>query len=302
MIRTATVPFQRSLTNSIQVAQGRLDVTQKQLATGKKANDLAELGGQAQRILSARTLLAAQEAQGTNATRLGTTLSLYDANISNIDASVTELRRQLLTIVGTGDTAGLQGAIDGAFGQVNAALNAGDGSGPLFAGSQEDAKPFKPNSVAETVGMTAADAFGNDDIRASARVADGLDVTYGVTASELGSGLLTVFQTLGALGPIGAKLTTAQKDALTTALGQIDDALPGIRQVNGENGRRQAQAETLATRADDRATLLKGVISEVEDADYGEIATNLQQQQAQLRASYSVFSQLSNLSLVDYIR
>jgi len=302
MIRVATIPLQRTLSSGIQQAQQRLADTQLQLNSGKKANDLAGLGIDAGRTLSARSLRSAQDAQSSSAKRLGTTLSLYDANISNIDESAAGLRQKLMTVIGTDQTAGLQGAIEGAFDQFRAALNATDGSGPLFAGAQTDATPFKPQTLSETIGLTPATAFGNDDVRASARIGDGVDMTYGVGARELGSGILSAFQTLAGAGAIGDTLTPGQIDALKTALGQIDSALPQVRAINAENGRKQTEAETLATRGEERSDLLTSLISDAEDADYGEIAMQLTQQQTVLKASYSVFTQLSDLSLTQYLR
>ncbi len=302
MIRVATIPLQRTLSAGIQQAQQRLADTQLQLNSGKKANDLAGLGIDAGRTLSARSLRSAQDAQSSAAKRLGTTLSLYDANISSIDDAGSDLRQKIMTVIGTGQTAGLQGAIEGAFDQFRAAMNATDGSGPLFAGAQTDATPFKPQTLAATIGETPATAFGNDDVRASARIGDGVDLTYGVGARELGSGMLSAFQTLAGAGTIGDTLTPGQLDALKTALGQIDGALPQVRAINAENGRKQVQAETLAIRGEERSDLLTNLISDAEDADYGEIAMQLTQQQTVLKASYSVFTQLSDLSLTQYLR
>ncbi|KQO05261.1 flagellin [Sphingomonas sp. Leaf242] len=302
MIRVATLPFQNTLSQAIQRAQSKLAATQTQLNTGKKASTLAGLGTDAARTLSARTVLARQESQSASATRLGTTLSLYDANITSIDTGATDLRQSILTAIGTGSGAGLQASIDSAFGQFRTALNATDGSGPLFGGSQTGDVPFKPATLADTIGATPATAFANDLVRASARVAEGTDLTYGVVASDLGSTMLAAFRTLAEAGTIGDKMTAAQKDALGTAVNQIATALTGVRAVNAENGRKQSQVETLATRGEERATLLKDSISRVEDADFGQISTDLAQQQSVLKASYSVFGQLTSMSLVDYLK
>ncbi len=302
MIRVATVPFQNTLSQAIQRAQGKLAATQTQLNTGKKASTLAGLGTDAARTLSARTVLARQEAQSKSATRLGTTLSLYDANITSIDSGATDLRQTILTAIGTKSGAGLQASIDSAFGQFRTALNATDGSGLLFGGSQTGDAPFKPATLAETIGATPATAFANDQVRASARVGEATDVTYGIVASDIGSTMLAAFRTLAEAGTIGETMTAAQQDALGTAVNQIATALTSVRAVNAENGRNQSQVETLATRGEERAILLKDSISRVEDADFGQISIDIAQQQSVLKASYSVFGQLSGMSLVDYLR
>ncbi len=302
MARVATIPLQRTMAQAIQRSQEKLAITQQRLSTGKRAADFADLGAETVRNLSAHTMLAKQDAQATVAKRVGTTLELYDAHLSTIESSSAELRTQILNAVGTGRAAGLQEAIDAAFHQYRTSLNAAEGGVPLFAGTQTDTLPFKPSKLADLAGLDAADAFANDQIRATARVAEGVDIAYGVTATDAGSGLYDVFRTLAEIGTIGAEPTAAQIEALSTAVGQLDTGMAGLRSVNAENGRRQAQVESLATRGEQRALVLRNVIESNEDADLGQVAVDLAQQKATLEASYSIFSQLAGFSLVDFLR
>lgn len=302
MSRVATIPLQRTMSNAIQQSQQALATTQKQLATAKKASDYAALGTEAVRNLSAHSLLAKQDAYGSAADRVSATLSFNDTHLGAIDTSAMALKQDLLTAIGTGKGGGLNDAITAAFNQFRAALNAAEGGVSLFGGSQTDGPAFLPNTLAETVGTPASAAFANDGVKASVRLSDGVDVQYGVTASDAGSGLYAAFQTLAGAGTIGDPPTAAQIESLTQAASQIDTGLTSLRAVNAENGRKQAQAETLGTRAVDRATLLRGIISGNEDADLGQVAIDLAQQKTILQASYSVFSQLSGLSLVSYLR
>lgn len=301
MNRVATIPLQRTMSDAIQRTQQKLAVTQTQLSTGKKAQDYAALGTETVRNLSAHSLVATQEAHAKVANRLGTTLAIYDANIGSIDTVAATLRIDMMTAIGTGKAAGLQQAIEAAFDQFRSALNASEGGLPLFGGAQTE-QPFTPRTLADTVGLDPAQAFANDDVRASARVGDNLDVQFGITASELGTDMLAAFRTLAEAGDFGETPTAAQLETLRIALGQVDTALSGVRAVNAGNGRRQAQVETLGLRADERTLILQDIISRNEDADLGQVAIDLAQQKAMLQASYSVFSQLSELSLVNFLR
>ncbi|MEG3144379.1 flagellin [Sphingomonas sp. RT2P30] len=301
MSRVATIPLQRTMSAAIQHAQQSLAKTQQQLSTGKKAADFAALGTEAVRNLSTHSLLAQQDAYVGVAGRIGTTLTLNDANMSAIDTAASALKQSLLTAVGTGRAPGLSDAISAAFDQFRASLNASDGGVSLFGGSQTDGPAFLPNNIAGTLGVPPAAAFANDGVKASARLADGLDVQYGVTASDIGSGLYSAFQTLAAAGAIGETPTQAQLDALSQAAGQIETGLAGLRTVNAENGRKQAQVEALGSSAGDRSLLMQGIITNNEDADLGQVAIDLAQQKMTLQASYSVFSQLSGLSLASYL-
>lgn len=300
-MRVATIPLQQTTAISIQRAQEKLSVTQAQLSTGKKAPDLAALGSEAVRTLSAHTLLAKQEAHAQTATRLGTTLSLYETSITAIENGSMELGNRLSLAVGTGEAAGLGEAISAAFDQFRSMLNTSEGGLPLFGGGIST-DPYTPSKIEDLVGVAASAQFQDGEAIARARVGDGLDLNYGITASELGLEMTKVYRSLVEAGPFGEMLTDAQKTALTDIKGQLDDAVSGIRRLNAENGRRLAQTETLVDRANERALVLKDVISRNEDADLAQVAMDLAMHKTTLEASYSVFTQLNELSLLNYMR
>lgn len=302
MSRVATIPLQRTMSAAIQHSQELLAKTQAQLSTGKKATDFAALGTEAVRNLSTHSLLARQDAYAAVSSRIGTTLALNDANMNAIDTTAMTLKQDLLAAIGTSTGAGLNDAIKAAFDQFRAALNASDGNASLFGGSRTDGPAFLPDTLAATLGMPASVAFANDDIKASARLSDNVDVQFGVTASDIGSGLYTAFQTIAAAGPIGNPPTATQLASLAQAAGEIDGGLSSLRAVNAENGRKQAQTETLGDRASARSVLMHSIIVDNEDADLGQVAIDLAQQKTMLQASYSVFAQISGLSLANYLR
>lgn len=279
MTRVATIPLQRTLSGAIQRSQQNLGASQLQLTSGKKAHDYAGLGIDAVRTLSARSMLSQQQSYQSVASRVGTTLSLYDANITQIDNSLLNLRKELLTALGTGDSPGMQDLIEGSFTDVRGALNATEAGIPIFAGSQTNDLPMVPKTLADLAAMAPADVFINDHVRSSGRVGDGVDVEYGIVASDVGEKLIPAFQTLAAAGPFGDRLTDAQKDAIRQALGELDVGLTDVRAANAENGRKQNQVEMMESRAKDREILLTDVIGSVEDADLGQVALDISQRQ-----------------------
>lgn len=302
MARVATIPLQRTMSDAISRAQEKLAISQTQLNTTKKAPDFASLGTETVRNLSAHSLLARQDAQSTVSKRVSTTMSLYQSQIEGVQDSIEDLKQQIMTTIGTGDSSGLQEAIEAAFGQFRVALNSSEGGVPLFGGSQTDGVPFTPTTLADAATVTADDAFKDDDVLASARVADGVDVTYGISASTLGKNLYEAFRTLAQAGAIGADPTPDQMDALKLVVDQFDTGLGDVRAVNAENGRKQNQVDSLTERGDARSLLLSGVIESNEDADLGQVAIDISQQTAVLQASYSVFAQLAGLSLATYLK
>lgn len=301
MNRVATIPLQRTMADAIQRAQRDLAVTQTSLSTGKKAQNYASLGTQAVRTISAHSLLSRQEAQAVVSKHVSTTLAIYDAHVTRVDTVMSDLRTQLVTAIGTDDADGLQEMIRGAFDEFRSNLNAVEGGVALFAGSRNEVLPFAPETLEDTLLTAPADAFRNDDVRPAAYLTEGREVTYGITASDVGEGLYEAFRTLAGAGAIGVRLTPAQKDTLRVAVAQIDEGLAPLRSVNAENGRRQNRIETLGERAEQRSLLLKDIIASNEDADLGQVAVDLAQQRATLEASYSVFAQIAGLNLTKFL-
>jgi flagellar hook-associated protein 3 FlgL len=303
MTTISSSSVQATLVDAMDRIQRGIAASSAQIASGEVAPTLSGLGAAAVPMLSAHSVVARQQAYAATSTALGTTLALYDTHISSIDSLATNLQHALTGASGAGTTAGLQTTIEDAFTSFRDALNAqGGGGGALFGGSQTDGTPFVPQTLQASVGLSAEQAFGNDDVLASARVADHRDMTYGITARQLGGQLLTAFQTLASAGTIGATPSKDQEAAMTKAVDQISTALTGIRAFNAANGQRQAQVETLQRQANDSVTMMQSVISETQDADLSKVATTLANQQTQLQISYSAFSRIAGLSLVNFLK
>lgn len=301
MTRVATIPLQTTIASAIQRAQADLADTQQRIATGKKAQDYSDLGTKGPRVLSARSMIAKADAYAAVGNQVTTTLSIYDAAMGTIDASAEDLRQTMLQAIGTGQTAGLQAAIDGAFQTFRASLNTSERGVSLFGGAQTLDAPFQSGALSTLVGTTPANVFANDQVRATTEVAEGQPFQYGVLASDVGTDIYLAFRTLAEAGPIGATPTAAQAAKINQALGYMDSGLAQLRTVNADNGRKLAEVETQTLRAEDRSLVWQDIVSRNEDADLAQVAIDLTRQQMVLEASYSVFARLSRLSLNDYL-
>lgn len=303
MTRVATMTFNNVISSAMRRSQERLAESQMQLNTEKKVQSYGELGGDASRVLSASSMLAQQDAQNAVAKRVNTTLGFYDTSLNAIDDSLSDLKTTLLKVIGTGDSADLGKAVENAFVDFRNALNQNEAGVPIFAGAQTDTSPFAPKTLADVAALAdPSDAFANDDVRSSARLSDNVDVEYGIGASDIGTGLVQAFQTLAGLGDFGDKLTDAQTAGLQTAIAQIEEGLKGVRSVNAKNGDLMNHVDALSDRSAERSKLLTQVVGDAVDADLGQVAMDIDARTTILNASYSVFGQLQNLSLVNFLR
>lgn len=302
MLRIATLPFQQTLADGIQRAQAKLVTSQEQLTSGKKATSYSGLGGSTLNVLSAHSMLSRNEAYAAAGKRLETTLSFYETNLTALDNEMSGLRQNLLNAAGLEDGSGLDAAIEGAFAQFRTVLNTSVSGEYIFAGSQSQNAPFHVDTLADAATTTDVDAFSSDTVRHSVRLSDEQVIGYGIDAATIGADFLEAFRTLQAAGPFSGKLTAAQKTALADAAGQLDAGLGTVRAKNAQNGREFARLDSLMGQNAQRGLMLEGVIAKNEDADLATVAMNISQQKAVLEASYSVFAQISGLSLSQYLR
>lgn len=302
MLRVTTLPFQQTMADGIQRAQAKLTASQEQLNSGKRASSFSGLGGATLNVLSAHSMLSRNEAYSAVGKRLETTLSFYETNLTSLDGEMSGLRQNLQNAIGMTDGSGLDAAIEGAFAQFKTMLNTSVSGEYLFAGSQSHSAPFTLGTLADVAITSNADAFASDSVRQSARLSDEQSFSYGVDAASIGSDFLDAFRTLQAAGPFNGKLTTTQKDALNAALQQLDTGLGAVRARNAENGRDFARLDSIMGQTEQRNVMLQNVIAKNEDANLAEVAMNIAQQKTVLEASYSVFSQISGLSLAQYLR
>lgn len=302
MLRVATLPFQQTLADGIQRTQAKLVSAQEQWTTGKKATSYSGLGGSTLNVLSAHSMLSRNEAYAAAGKRLETTLSFYETNLTSLDNEMSGLRQNLLNAAGLEDGSGLDAAIEGAFAQFRTVLNTSVSGEYIFAGSQSQNAPFNVDTLADVATTPNADAFSSDTVRQSVRLSDEQSIGYGIDAAAIGSDFLEAFRTLEAAGPFNGKLTASQKTAISDAVAQLDSGLGTARAKNAQNGREFTRLDSLMGQNEQRGLMLQGIIAKNEEADLAAVAMNISQQKAVLEASYSVFAQISGLSLAQYLR
>lgn len=169
------------------------------------------------------------------------------------------------------------------------AMNARVGSDYLFAGTATGGRPFADD------GTPAADLSG----RILRRVGDGLDLQVNVSGATLAG---PDGELLASLDAMAAALRASDADALTDAATRVEaqrDRLVGLGASAGAVGERLTTAEA---RLADAEVLLAARRSDIEDADFAQLALDFQQQQLTLEAALRATASLTQHTLLDYLR
>lgn len=118
-------------------------------------------------------------------------------------------------------------------------------------------------------------------------------------------GILTTFEKfLFALEsyPPGTAFDDAYDDAIEQTLGNLDNAVDKISQVQARIGARLNTSQSVTDQHADSKLDMQDVRSQIQDVDWAEAVSRLQMQSLTLQAAQQSFAQTSQLSLFDFIR
>lgn len=307
MTRVSSFGQNQALIQGILRNQEQLFTAQKQVNTGKVSDEYRGIADQATTLVATKTLFSRTDAYQTIAEEVGRATDVYDVQLSLVLEGTRDLRQQLLTFIGNNDATGFDLLLGENYGLMVDALNTKVGNRYIFGGAAASSKPVLADDLDSLQALPAlADAFDNDDLKASARVSDSVTIEYGLLANEIGTGAIQVFRDLadfadGPGGPLDGEMDPAQVAFLTSQIAVLDAAIQGIQKEQMLNGLHAAKLEDLSTQHEDQKIFLETFISDIEDVDITKAVTTLNNTQTALEASYRVVAQTVRLSIIDFI-
>lgn len=311
MVRVSSFGQQTLLIRSIMDNQQKVFEGQRQISTGKKTDEFRGLAGETSTVLGSRSFKSRIETyQQTIATIRGK-LDANDVQIEGMLGAMEQLRETMLTTVATGQAEGFSEMLNQTFQFVNNSLNTNFDGTYMFSGAKTGTQPVTVNSLSEldavvSGGGAIADVFENGDVAFEARIADGVDLGFGILASELGEDIFKEMLDLyqfdqGASGPFQGELTATQFSFLQGKLQSLETAIDDLRQIHVTNGLAFERLEVVDEQHTDTSVFLEKFIADIEDVDIAEAVTKLNNDQIALEASYQSISSLSQLTLLRFL-
>jgi len=308
--RISTTAQTAFLLSQIQNAGNALDKVQEQIASGKNATTYAGFGDQAQ-VLTATIAANARNDAYTSATKLAVTQTdLQDTQLTSLSSLVTSLKKAVSDAVANNDGTTLMSQAQSIFDQASAILNSKDANGDyIYSGGKTDVPPITVGSLSGLTPLASvAGAFANGNLQKSVQVADGVTVSYGLTASDVATGLMQALKDIadfdaGAGGNFNTatSLTAAQNTFLTNAIGQVTNVYTDLNATTAANGYVSNRLTDAQGQQSSMNTLYKGFVSDIQDTNMAQAATQLSLNQTQLQAALQVTAGLHQLSLLNYL-
>ena len=308
--RVSTAQQSAAMLGQINNASAALTKATDQIASGNVANTYAGFGNQAQ-VLQATISAHARNASYAAATTLASTQTdIQDTQLTSISKLVTQLQTAVSNSVANNDPTTLMTQAQSIFDQATSILNSQDANGDyIYGGGNSTTPPVSVNSLAQLMALpSAASAFANGNTLKSVQVGDGQSVTYGLTASSIGQNLMQTLQDIsnfdaGASGNFtnSTGLTQAQSNFLSSAMTSIGTVATTLNNVTAANGGIYNQLQAASGQQTTMGNLYSGFISNIQDTNMAEAATQLQLNQTALQAALQVTATLNKLSLLNYL-
>jgi flagellar hook-associated protein 3 FlgL len=280
---------------------------QRQIASGAAHTDLQGFGGGAARLLTAQGLKAAADAHGSVLNQLQARFGVQGAALGRVSDAAGLLAQTIREAISANDGRGIAVELEMSFSSTISALNETWNGQPLFAGERQNGAPIKIQTLAQ---LQAAD--GPEDIFDEAQrhqtidFGTGAPVVLAKKASELSQGLFDTLQQLHNLldangGSLGQPITTAQTQQLQAIAAQLDAEAAKFVTEEGRSGQLSARFDAEQVRLQARSNLLTKEIGDQADADVAMATVKLSTLMTQYQATAKTFSELSQLSLLDYL-
>lgn len=301
-MRIATTQiFQRGI-DSMLDQQARVFKTQLQLSANKRFLSPADDPTAAAQVLGLNESIAINKQYSTNAKAAQTRLEIEE---TSLDGAVNALQRaRELAVQGLNGTQsaesrrGIAQEIRQLMDQVLSLANTRDPSGEyIFAGADSLTQPFTHDGSG---GFTYAGDQGQRQLQIgpSRQIAvgdSGLDVFMKIDDAA-GTGYQDVFTTLYSLAT-EFEADTANPDRLT----ELDNAINNVLEVRARIGARLNAVDREEQVNLAYSVQLQSALSDVQDLDLAQAATDLNRQTVVLQAAQQAFIRVQGLSLFNYL-
>jgi flagellar hook-associated protein 3 FlgL len=308
--RVATAQQTAYFLSQINQASAALDKTNQQIASGKVATTYAGFGDQTQ-VLTATIAAKARNDSYSDATSMATTQAdLQNTQLTSLSDLSTQLKQAVEDSVANNDPSTLMSQVQNIFSQATGILNSKDANGDyIYSGGKTNTAPVTVTSLADLVALpSVSGAFANGNDKKAVQVADGQTVNYGMTASDIATGLMQSLKDIatfdaGSTGNFSgsANLTQAQNTFLSGEIPTLSTVGVNLNNVTAQNGFAYNQLQNATTQQGALSTLYSGFVSNLQDTNIADAATQLSLNQTALQAALQVTSHLNQLTLLNYL-
>ena len=298
--------FDRSV-NQMVSGQSQLAKTQTRLSSGKEVVNPSDAPDEATAIQRLKSVLKKQDSFSSNIEGAKNRLIAEETALKGVNDVLTRIKE--LSIQAANGTLGPRDKelvaieVEGLTQDLLSLANTQDvNDNYVFSGSRVQVQPFQKNSFGDVT-------YFGDETRNEVQVSEqryirfnrtGTDV-FGRVLRETDSGDTVGKGFFEALSDLASGIRESNTSAINQGIDDLDQASFNIAVATAQVGSEMASVETQREVNEETVLQLRTILSNIEDLDYSEAVTQMQKDMLALQATQSSFSQISNLTLFNYI-
>jgi flagellar hook-associated protein 3 FlgL len=303
--RVATSAQQELMMTNIRALQSRVADTMIQASSGKVSQQYSGVAPDAKRLVGLEATDASLTQYVASNTLIDQRLQSMETNTSQLMDIASQLKSLLVqaTSSGNAQNMGLDSTAQTLLDQVGSLLNVKLDGRYLFAGSATNAAPVDLTALAappSTYPSTADTSYYlGDSVTLSTKAGPNLDINYGVKADEPGFEEL-----IRSLKLVSTAVLSPNPDMtrLNEALDVVNQAIQNIPNITAKIGAARAGLTTANAAHNEAQQYVEQNITGIANVDVTDAITRLSADQTNLQASYATIAQLSNVSLLNYLK
>ncbi len=302
--RVSTAGNYSAILANLMSAEDRLVNAENRASSQKNGADLKAYANKAEQLTAMTSISKRLQTYQEQNAQIGSKLTTQDQALNSVADSAGSVAQAIREALAADNADTLMQQTQGQFQTAVSGLNAQFDGKYLFAGGQINVQPVTATQLSSlTAGPPISSFFQNDNYQVQAKLDDSTTVTTGQLASNLGTNMLTSFQSLqafhtGGSGPLNGPLTPAQRTFLQGELANWDAIRASVTTAAAQNGMVQKQVDQSATNLVASHDTLTVMIGNITDADLAKAATDLSNAQLSVQATARVLQSLQSSSLL----
>lgn len=288
----------RSLLQSLESDQGRINDLQNQLSSGLRINKPSDDPVGVQNAIGLKSNISSVNQWKSNADEALQFMNSTDGTLGDMTSILQRVRELAVEgangTLATSDKSAVANEVGQLSDQIKMMANTQVGSKYIFSGTATDKELIPSDGTPQANGQPVKLQVGNN-INISVSV-NGLAL-FGDGTSTDGSGGV-----LDTLNKLSSALTNNDSSTVSNLLGTIDNNINNVIAQRADLGARTNRVTAIQNQLDTTTLNLQQNLSSIQDTDMAKTITDFTSQQNTYKAALSVGAQIIQVSLVDFMR
>jgi flagellar hook-associated protein 3 FlgL len=307
MPRIATSSALLGAYSGVTTGQAEIDRLSRQASSQKVAQDLKGFGGDAARLISSKALEDRFERRTETLKALEARAEVEAAALDSLGKAVQQVREAMGNAIANQNGAGFRDALELALATAFNAANTTYAGEAVFGGIGAYQDATQPRTLDQlALDPDTSLSFPDRGVPRQVRIEDDRTIQLSRTAQEVFQPFVDFVRQVrvweNANGAIQGQLNAATTDWLRSQLPGIDSVQRGVFDSQAANGTVARQIEIARDANEARKDTFMKAVAGQENVNLSEVAAKLSAAQLQYQASASVFGQLKDLNLLQYLR